>query len=358
QKMVRNGKFVVGGIKKGAMKGAKSLDNLGKQLGKKLRFKKFKIVIKGMRFKLYGEMNPWVLLADGTVKEVPEGKFKNPSTGKTVTLDGQKGILFGKNNPLLDEDVAKRLIDDGFHLDDVVKLANSRNGVAIIEGLRGAKKLKSPEKMLEFIRRVEDANLDDQLGRLLGGKKLTTAKKFDKNGKLVDDDAVDEMYELIDGILNTGAPGKKRELDMLTDISVDGKRFQPGTQADVVDLDDQVIYQVKRVESDNPDQVLENINVADDQLAGYSQTGAKKQIDDEQPLPGFRRTSNVQIANPNNPMYSMDKGALKRAINAGVDNGSIKWRPSDLGGIGTQSMIIENNIGTFEFIISSSGRVK
>ncbi|MGD1844685.1 MAG: hypothetical protein ACFB10_04755, partial [Salibacteraceae bacterium] len=47
QKMVRNGKFVVGGIKKGAMKGAKSLDNLGKQLGKKLRFKKFKIVIKG-----------------------------------------------------------------------------------------------------------------------------------------------------------------------------------------------------------------------------------------------------------------------------------------------------------------------
>lgn len=90
QKMVRNGKFVVGGLKKGGMKAAKSLDNLGKQLGKKLKFKKFKIVIKGKRFKLYGQMNPWVLLSDGKLekRDIPGGKVGDTVKGVDGGLDG------------------------------------------------------------------------------------------------------------------------------------------------------------------------------------------------------------------------------------------------------------------------------
>ena len=57
-------------VKRGFAKGAKSLDDLAKRLGNKLRFNKFKIRRQGLRIQLLGHINPWVLLADGSVKEV------------------------------------------------------------------------------------------------------------------------------------------------------------------------------------------------------------------------------------------------------------------------------------------------
>ncbi|MGG6313994.1 hypothetical protein [Paenibacillus macerans] len=54
------------------MKGVKKLQGLiGRILGK-FKFKKFKLERKGKHIRLYGEVNPWVLLADGTIEEVDD----------------------------------------------------------------------------------------------------------------------------------------------------------------------------------------------------------------------------------------------------------------------------------------------
>jgi hypothetical protein len=67
---LKNGKIMLQGVKGGFAKGAKSLDDLARQLVGKLRFNKFKIRRQGRRIQLLGHINPWVLLADGRIVEL------------------------------------------------------------------------------------------------------------------------------------------------------------------------------------------------------------------------------------------------------------------------------------------------
>lgn len=80
--VVKGGKFLMGGLKRGAIAGSKNLKDLGKKLGKIFKFRKFKIVVKGKRFRLFGKMNPWVLLADGQVEWFEQNHFKNSKAAK------------------------------------------------------------------------------------------------------------------------------------------------------------------------------------------------------------------------------------------------------------------------------------
>ncbi|WP_295795262.1 DUF4157 domain-containing protein [Mucilaginibacter sp.] len=110
---MENGRLVLSGLKTGLKDGAKSLEELSAGLLKKFRFKKFKIELKKFRFYLYGEVNPWVLLATGDIVEVKnkaggivgkEGKFMSKE-GKEV-----EGILVGIGGKTADGvKMAKRL---------------------------------------------------------------------------------------------------------------------------------------------------------------------------------------------------------------------------------------------------------
>ncbi|WP_046755832.1 hypothetical protein [Kordia jejudonensis] len=111
--LMKTGSKVVTGVKgigKGVGKGAKTLDDFAKRMIKKAKFKGFKFTRKGKWFQIYGSVNPWVLLANGEVKEVKTkgkriGEPKGPSLkvgqhGKFVTKEGDKtieGILVGVN---------------------------------------------------------------------------------------------------------------------------------------------------------------------------------------------------------------------------------------------------------------------
>ncbi|EAY28642.1 hypothetical protein, partial [Microscilla marina] len=105
---MKNGKMIFKGAKRGVISGTKTLDDVAKRLAKK-----FKIAIKNKRFKLYGEFNPWVLLADGTVTFVDDQTLMrnnphitNPNRnvlGKNVRATNQKGktmdgIVVGAND--------------------------------------------------------------------------------------------------------------------------------------------------------------------------------------------------------------------------------------------------------------------
>ncbi|MEM9919695.1 MAG: AHH domain-containing protein [Bacteroidota bacterium] len=103
---LKNGKAVVKGVKNGFSKGAKKLDDLGKRLSKKFRFKKFKLEVKNRKWRLLGQMNPWVLLANGKVEEIDQDKLKrmDGSTdtsrlGDMVYVNGRKqGVVVGVNS--------------------------------------------------------------------------------------------------------------------------------------------------------------------------------------------------------------------------------------------------------------------
>jgi hypothetical protein len=91
----KNGKIMLGGVKGGFAKGAKSLDDLAKQLVGKLRFKKFSITKSGKRIQLWGHINPKILLADGSVVDeaVAPGSQGAEFADAVTTASGKKGIL-------------------------------------------------------------------------------------------------------------------------------------------------------------------------------------------------------------------------------------------------------------------------
>ncbi|ETT34060.1 hypothetical protein NYE24_07275 [Paenibacillus sp. FSL H7-0350] len=88
--IIRNGKIVIKSLQKGLMKGAKNLRGLLDRILQKFKFKKFKLVRKGKHIRLYGEVNPWVLLADGTMKDIKEQDFNKEF--KKLKKDGMKPV--------------------------------------------------------------------------------------------------------------------------------------------------------------------------------------------------------------------------------------------------------------------------
>ncbi|EAY28639.1 hypothetical protein [Microscilla marina] len=117
--LMKNGKMIFSGAKRGVISGAKTLDDVAKRLAKKFRFKKFKIVIKKRRFQILGEFNPWVLLADGKVvevdqKDLPRGKTaklgdsviykpKGASKGEHGYIIGEKTYAGGKGSSFVED---------------------------------------------------------------------------------------------------------------------------------------------------------------------------------------------------------------------------------------------------------------
>jgi Domain of unknown function (DUF4157) len=74
QYIIRAGKVLLAGVGRGIGRAAKRLRDLGERLLARTRFKGFRIRLQGRRFFLEGKINPWVLLADGTLKwEKPKG---------------------------------------------------------------------------------------------------------------------------------------------------------------------------------------------------------------------------------------------------------------------------------------------
>ena len=83
------------------IQGGRTLDDAAKQLSKRFRFKRFKIQFKKRRFKLLGEFNPWILLAEGDViyrKKLKNVDGKTARLGDDVKVDGADGIIIGEKN--------------------------------------------------------------------------------------------------------------------------------------------------------------------------------------------------------------------------------------------------------------------
>ncbi|OKP86581.1 hypothetical protein [Paenibacillus sp. P32E] len=88
--IIRGGKIVIKSLQKGLMKGAKKLQGLVDRILQKFKFKRFKLERKGKHIRLYGEVNPWVLLIDGELRDIKEQNLEKEL--KKLELDGKKPI--------------------------------------------------------------------------------------------------------------------------------------------------------------------------------------------------------------------------------------------------------------------------
>jgi Domain of unknown function (DUF4157) len=105
--VIEKGKVLFKGIAgTGVGKQFNKLQDFGKALLERMRFRAFRIRVANRRFRLEGLINPWVLLASGEVKEVsftskkktatePE---KRPEVGDIVSSDDKQGFVIGWNN--------------------------------------------------------------------------------------------------------------------------------------------------------------------------------------------------------------------------------------------------------------------
>ena len=89
---IKNGKLVLKGLKSGFAGGVKNIDDLAKRLWSKVRFRKFRIRLTRRWFVLEGFINPWVIIAQGEVKEVKKGKAK----GAVFVTDDELKLLKGE----------------------------------------------------------------------------------------------------------------------------------------------------------------------------------------------------------------------------------------------------------------------
>jgi hypothetical protein len=93
---VKNAKLILKGVRGNIGKGVRSLKELAERLWSKVRFRKFKMERHGKHVQIWGFINPWVLLADGTVdwREV-EGDYKVGDVAKLVGSTDE-AIVIGK----------------------------------------------------------------------------------------------------------------------------------------------------------------------------------------------------------------------------------------------------------------------
>ncbi|WP_340024263.1 HNH endonuclease [Paenibacillus sp. FSL K6-1096] len=105
--IIRNGKIVIKSLQKGLMKGAKKLRGLLDRILQKFKFKKFKLERKGKHIRLYGEVNPWVLLADGTIQEVDSLDGRKAGISTQAELDKIKSLKPSERIDIYNRAVAK-----------------------------------------------------------------------------------------------------------------------------------------------------------------------------------------------------------------------------------------------------------
>ncbi|BDD07043.1 hypothetical protein AUTU_45260 (plasmid) [Aureibacter tunicatorum] len=141
---IKGGKFLLKGIQKGAVKGAKSFKQLAKKLGDKLKFDKYRFTFKNRRFKLEGHLNPWVLLANGEVEYVDQKDLTRSGSGRLgdSVIYKPKGADKGRHGYVIGE---KAFIKDG-----------KRQGSAFVEDARKAAKNTDNIESKELYQSLKD----------------------------------------------------------------------------------------------------------------------------------------------------------------------------------------------------------
>jgi hypothetical protein len=99
--VVRSGRSTASTLKRGFAQGSKTLDDFGRRLRERFRFRRFKIRVGGRRFRIFGLINPWVLFASGKLEFKEQEDLKSVAGSKTARLGNlvkigrKQGVVVG-----------------------------------------------------------------------------------------------------------------------------------------------------------------------------------------------------------------------------------------------------------------------
>jgi hypothetical protein len=167
---LKNGKIMLQGLKGGFSKGAKSLDDIARQLVGKLRFNKFKIRRQGRHIQLLGHINPWILIADsGAITEVAEGTEDAIKVADDELAALKKGIMTDEK---LIETVGK---GKGFsnieHMEELLKRTDLPKDRLVRLRANLSSAISSgkvpPENLQGFISKLKSAKTVDEFDQVL-----------------------------------------------------------------------------------------------------------------------------------------------------------------------------------------------
>jgi hypothetical protein len=188
---LKNGKIMLGGVKGGFAKGTKSLDDMARQLVGKLRFNKFKIRRQGLRIQLLGHINPWVLLADGSVEYLEKSEVKGKNVGDLVEVKGQKGIIVGSRGTPTD-DAASQFVKG-------LKNVSPEDAAKQFNKLIDIRTTVSESTFKEIIKETQPGGLLEMVDKLGDKKVAELAKKMggSKLGALVKNNGADTIAKTL-----------------------------------------------------------------------------------------------------------------------------------------------------------------
>lgn len=168
QYAIRAGKVLLRGVGQAISRGVKALREFGARLLSRSRFKGFRIRIQGKQWILEGRINPWVLLADGTVQW--EKSRGHGPMGSETSVRGQQGFVLGCTKA---DALADMLRTNPAMRDDVLALLRrtdiDREGI-----LRGLQKLTPDEaavisRRLRELKEVDEAVLEQMIANYRKG---------------------------------------------------------------------------------------------------------------------------------------------------------------------------------------------
>lgn len=84
--VLRRGRIILDGLPAGFSRGVRSLDDLARRLWARLRFRRFKLTRRGWWIQLWGEINPWILLAQGNLRYVDESAVTGVKQGEKTAV--------------------------------------------------------------------------------------------------------------------------------------------------------------------------------------------------------------------------------------------------------------------------------
>jgi hypothetical protein len=210
----------------------------------------------------------------------------------------------------VDPAVADRMLARGVTSADIVRLSTTYGpeGVRAIDNLvrRGVQ----PRVAEDALRIANNLGIQGEVTDLVN------------SGNLENPASLRNFLQKIAGEVANGQRGAMNELLEVVNrardghrVSLGGRAFNPADpesgQADVVDHTAREAVQMKTVTSAAEDRVVSNLQSAVDQLGGSG---------GEVPPTGYQRTADVQITNPDNPLFNADRAAVQDALRGQINN--------------------------------------
>ena len=93
--IMRQGKIILDGLPAGFSRGIRSMEELAQRLWARLRFRRFKLARRGLWIQLWGEINPWILLAEGNLRYVDESAVTGIKQGEKAAVKVGDELLEG-----------------------------------------------------------------------------------------------------------------------------------------------------------------------------------------------------------------------------------------------------------------------